>query len=704
MCTSIHAKVNTINGVAVPGDFPAISASLYGKTASGRIFFSSSFTDGFFGVYIVICENDGTPYFYRKYSRNSIGCENFKVQPNGLLSFYKNLHADDGFHVILDKNFVEIDTFRCVGNFRTDNHEFILLPNGHGLLICEYDTTIDMSQIIPNGKTSVKVTDNNIQEVDSDGHLYWEWNGWNHLNIEDSEEDIQQYSIDYIHLNSIAIDYDGHYIISLRNFSEVAKINSITGDFIWRLGGANNEFTFLKENIMISYQHHALPVPDKRNHYTIYDNGNNREPQFTRAVEYKIDPIAKTAEKVWEYQYPKMNYSCMMGSVQRLVNGNTYMDFSEWPPLYACEVDIDNNIVFEIEVQGVSGYRSFRFDWEGMMLKPYLLAESIENGVCLIFNKFGDPNVKEYQVYGGKTSDASDLLTSTSKTYAELTNLDNDSEYYFKVSAMDQNDQMSDFSDVVNIIVNPVIKPDAELIVNGDFSAGQANWGFWANSTAQATGSVNEGKYQVQISDGSTGYWEVMLIQAGFPVIFGRKYILEFDARADANRIIGPAVTKNSGNWADYSKISLISITTHMNHYRYEFEMTDPTDYDARLIFMCGASNVNCYFDNVTLTELAESDISSNENMHPNCFKLMQNFPNPFNPSTTIKYSLQESNNVTLRIYNLSGQEIETLVNEFQNEGEQKTTWHPKGLPSGTYLYKLEICEYSEKKKLMLLR
>ena len=83
-------------------------------------------------------------------------------------------------------------------------------------------------------------------------------------------------------------------------------------------------------------------------------------------------------------------------------------------------------------------------------------------------------------------------------------------------------------------------------------------------------------------------------------------------------------------------------------------------------------------------------------------FALNQNYPNPFNPSTTIRYHLPKSVFVTLRIYNLAGQEIETLVNGLQGAGEHEIIWQPKGLPSGIYFYRIQADDFTETIKLIL--
>ncbi len=82
--------------------------------------------------------------------------------------------------------------------------------------------------------------------------------------------------------------------------------------------------------------------------------------------------------------------------------------------------------------------------------------------------------------------------------------------------------------------------------------------------------------------------------------------------------------------------------------------------------------------------------------------QLKQNYPNPFSPSTTIEYVLPKSGYITLKIFNLAGQEIETLVDEFKTEGKHQLEWQPKGLPSGLYFYKLQAGEFSVTKKLLL--
>jgi len=88
---------------------------------------------------------------------------------------------------------------------------------------------------------------------------------------------------------------------------------------------------------------------------------------------------------------------------------------------------------------------------------------------------------------------------------------------------------------------------------------------------------------------------------------------------------------------------------------------------------------------------------------------LAQNYPNPFNPSTTIKYALQENAEVTLKIYNVLGQVVRTLVNEKQTAGYKLVVWDGTNdigvqAASGIYIYRIEAKDFVQSKKLILMR
>jgi len=88
----------------------------------------------------------------------------------------------------------------------------------------------------------------------------------------------------------------------------------------------------------------------------------------------------------------------------------------------------------------------------------------------------------------------------------------------------------------------------------------------------------------------------------------------------------------------------------------------------------------------------------------PTRFSLNQNFPNPFNPSTTIKYSLKDEGRVSLKIFNSLGEEVRTLVNEIKPAGNYEVEFNASELPSGIYIYSIQAGEYISSKKMILLK
>ncbi len=88
----------------------------------------------------------------------------------------------------------------------------------------------------------------------------------------------------------------------------------------------------------------------------------------------------------------------------------------------------------------------------------------------------------------------------------------------------------------------------------------------------------------------------------------------------------------------------------------------------------------------------------------PSAFELAQNYPNPFNPTTTIRYELPVRSSVTLKIYNVLGQVVATLVNEVQDAGFKQVVWSTQNLASNVYFYRLQAGTFTEIKKMMLAR
>lgn len=91
-------------------------------------------------------------------------------------------------------------------------------------------------------------------------------------------------------------------------------------------------------------------------------------------------------------------------------------------------------------------------------------------------------------------------------------------------------------------------------------------------------------------------------------------------------------------------------------------------------------------------------------NEAPDKFSLSQNYPNPFNPVTNITLQIAVSGLVSLKVFDLTGREVLSLVNEVLNTGIYKVDMNAADLPSGVYLYRLETGKFSETKKMILIK
>ena len=98
------------------------------------------------------------------------------------------------------------------------------------------------------------------------------------------------------------------------------------------------------------------------------------------------------------------------------------------------------------------------------------------------------------------------------------------------------------------------------------------------------------------------------------------------------------------------------------------------------------------------------SDVVEADGVLVSSIYLEQNYPNPFNPESIIKYQLGNDGFVKLKVFNSIGEEVVELVNQFQKAGNHQIMFDGKELPSGMYVYRLTSGNYSESKKMILMK
>jgi len=111
----------------------------------------------------------------------------------------------------------------------------------------------------------------------------------------------------------------------------------------------------------------------------------------------------------------------------------------------------------------------------------------------------------------------------------------------------------------------------------------------------------------------------------------------------------------------------------------------------------------------LTISKFDPNYIVNEEEHNPDDFALFQNYPNPFNPTTTIRFTIpkserQETQDVSITVFDLLGSEVKTLVNEEKHSGEYSIVFDASSLPSGIYIYILQAGSKRISKKMLLLK
>ncbi len=145
------------------------------------------------------------------------------------------------------------------------------------------------------------------------------------------------------------------------------------------------------------------------------------------------------------------------------------------------------------------------------------------------------------------------------------------------------------------------------------------------------------------------------------------------------------------------------TISTFINQVTYLNDIYFSSDSALYLTSDIGVFKSFDFGDTWNPVELGISSVSSDEST-PENFKLEQNFPNPFNPSTTIRYELPQDGVVTIDIYDILGQKAKTILNEFRRADRYEVTFNSTGLASGIYIYRMKVNDFITSKKMVLLK
>lgn len=350
---SVNSSLKTTDN-----DFPEIYSLINNNPSNGYHFLEKNNVDY---CYLLIIDNYGIPLFYRKLEHNA---HNFSLQPAGYLSYYIE---NQKCYAILDSLYNFIGTYSMKNGYDADSHEFILLKDGHSFMIAYDRQLVRMDTVIDGGNPDATVVGLVIQELDEDQNVIFQWRSWDHISILDTDEsivDLTSQYVDYVHGNSLDIDSDTSLLLCSRNLNEVTKIHRQTGKIIWRLGGKNNQFTFINDPKGFALQHSVKKL--KNNNLILFDNGKIGVADYSRGVEYVLDETNYTVHLFNEFKHDSIVFSIVSGHIQKLSNGNTLIGWGKNIGKYvSTEFAPDGTITNDIYTDNnVQSYRVYKFDWK----------------------------------------------------------------------------------------------------------------------------------------------------------------------------------------------------------------------------------------------------------------------------------------------------------------------------------------------------
>lgn len=314
----------------------------------------------------------------------------FKYHENHNLYTVTNRTGPTGFFKVVDTNFLVVDSIQPINGFTIDIHEFQLMDNGDYLIAGKSDSIVDLSAYILDGNLGSDTTHIRgftIQRFDAATHnLLFQWNSNDHVDPLEAYEENYGYSIadfDYCHGNAIEIDSDGNILISFRHTNSIYKIDGVTGNTIWKLGGKNSSFVFTND-LGFSGQHDIRRLPN--GNVSIFDNGNMSTAQLSRAVEYDLDTNTWEATMVWEYYYSSSLFSRAMGNHQTTVDDYHLINYGRIFRPFPSFVLINDNDALISEMyftDTVYSYRSFACNEPQGFNRPKVACENNSGMITL---------------------------------------------------------------------------------------------------------------------------------------------------------------------------------------------------------------------------------------------------------------------------------------------------------------------------------
>lgn len=329
----------------------------------------------------------------------------------------QNTGEMNGSFMVADDHYRIFRKISGVDGWELSLHEFKILKNGNALVTGYKHVTADLSAV--GGSSSQDMLDSGVLEYSlKTGKLVRAWSAMSVIPITESETKTAPNApavYDPYHINSIDVDSDGNWLVSLRNTWGVYKVDSKTGQIIWRLGGKASDFSF-GPNAQFAFQHDARWVGN--NEISIFDNDccalipqpsgppKAADPVYqkqSRGIYLKIDPNAKTATLEQDLRLYDLIVGTQ-GDLQRLPNGNSFVGWGQQP--FFSEFSKSGKLLMAMRLPDpMESYRAFRYKWVGRPTgHPAVAARPSGSRTRVYVSWNGATQVAAYRIYAGPSS------------------------------------------------------------------------------------------------------------------------------------------------------------------------------------------------------------------------------------------------------------------------------------------------------------
>lgn len=298
------------------------------------------------GMYGLVIDNTGRVVWYRRFP-NGPGL-NFQAQPTGRYAA-RPPPADPMKPAV----WVETDplgnvtrTLGCAGGLQARFHELLVRPDNSYWLLCDETRTMDLSR--QGGRADARVTGTTVQHVSEGGALLFQWRPFEHFEITDlALAERTGPVVNWTHGNALDLDTDGNLLVSFRSLSEITKIDTRSGQVLWRMGGLRNQFTFQNTPTPAFAGQHSIRATGSGSLLLLDNLG---DPAASRAERYAYDPAAHTARLVASAGALPPIIAQAGGTTQDLPGGRTLVSFGSGGRVE--EYDASGNMVWRIEAPG----------------------------------------------------------------------------------------------------------------------------------------------------------------------------------------------------------------------------------------------------------------------------------------------------------------------------------------------------------------